>query len=473
MISKLRNSSPVVPITLAFLSFTTGAFLAFLMPMTVGLGICVVSVLGLSLRFPILTVYIYAAAGFLSYVPLFANVKVGVPSLAGALFLLAAGANAVLWGRRSRAESYIYRWLLVFVIACFFAALNHPRWFIDNPRGLVTFSSLALTVLAASYLLQSERSMIIVGYTLSAGAVVIAALTCYQSVTGSYNSFGLFTSSTDRAYGLADPNYTAAILVTLFPLLFAQTVSARRLQSTLLIAAGLVIVLAGIGMTASRGGFLGMILTGVSCLFLIKPPARSAERPRAAVRRLGFATLLVCLFAIALLASPHSLWDRLSSLQDQQKVRDESRLHLWAVYSKEWLASPVFGYGPGYMDPEAREDRINIPHNTPIELLLEIGGFGFLAYAGLSLCAIRELWIARETFRECGNSRMQAFASALIGAFIGFHFTALFLNRGDDKQLWFLFGVTIAVGALSRRQFLNEKAVGLNQLAMHEGAIAR
>jgi O-antigen ligase len=455
--------------TLAFFTISALTFLAFRMPMVAGLGLCVLCVLGFGLRFPILTLYIYAAASFLSYIPLFASVKVGVPTLAGALFLLATGANAGLCVKISRANSSIYGWLLYFVIACFIAALLNPRWFLSNPRGLITFISLALTTIAAAYLLRSQQLMLRVGYILSTGAVMVAALTCYQSLTGAYNSLGLFHSNTDRAYGIADPNYTAAILVTLFPLLFAQSISAKRLLSRMIIASGLAIVLTGIGMTASRGGFLGMVLTGFVCLFIVSSAEESTLKFPAIARRIGFAVLLLCAFAIALTATPDSLWNRLSSLQDRQKVDNESRLDLWAVYTQEWLASPVFGHGPGYMDPEALENRINIPHNTPIELLLAIGGFGFLAYAGLSLCAIRELWRARRAFSHAGNSRMRAFASALIAAFIGFHFTALFLNRGDDKKLWFLFGVATAVVALSRRQSLSSAPLVPAAMALHEG----
>jgi hypothetical protein len=47
---------------------------------------------------------------------------------------------------------------------------------------------------------------------------------------------------------------------------------------------------------------------------------------------------------------------------------------------------------------------------------------------------------------------MAAIASAMIAGLIAFHFTALFLNRGNDKQLWVLFGMAAAIISLAQRQ---------------------
>lgn len=405
--------------------------------------------LALGLRFPLATLFVYASSGFLAYVPVFGNVKMGVPAVTGALFLLTTGYHYLSAPQSADRRSAMIPWLTMFVASCVLSSVFNFRALVSDPRGLATFVALALTTVAAMRLLTQPGTIWKVGMILAVGAVMVAALTCYQSVTGSYNTMGLFVSGDDRAYGVADPNYTAAILVTMFPLLFAAMVTSRGALKVAF-AAGLALLLSAIGMTASRGGFLGMVLTGLACLFFV-PTSESRGAAGTLLKRAGVGVVLAALMGGALAVSPDALWTRLSTLEDQKKVDNESRLELWSFYGKQWQESPWLGYGPGYLDPDSADGRMNIPHSTPMQFLLEVGVIGFTAYVGLSLCLLVELWSARNAFRRVHETRMAAFAGALMATFVGFHFTAFFLNRDNDKQFWLLLGVSAATVALSRR----------------------
>jgi O-antigen ligase len=439
-----------------FVVLTLLSFAAFRMPVAAGVGAGALIILALGLRFPLITLYVYAATTFLSYVPL--GGAVGVPTATGGIFLLAAGLEASLGNAPPRAslfgqKSQISRWLMLFWIACCVSVLANPREFLSNPRGLITYGGLAITVPAVAFLVRTDHSIVRLSQILTWGAISAAALTCYQSLTGSYNTFGFFHSGppAERAYGFADPIYTSATLDTIFPLLFALLITAKRTRVKAALTIALLVTLIAVGMTASRGGFLGLVLSGILCLFMISPTTASWTRT-SIVKRLGVTVLLVGVFGVALYVSPENLWERVSTLSDEEKVGNESRLRVWEDYIKDIKERPWFGYGPGYITPDTEDERTIIQHSTPLEFLTEIGGFGFSAFVGLSLCILYELGRARSQFQLNGDAQMAAIASAMIAGFIAFHFTALFLNRGNDKQLWVLFGMAAAIISLAKRQ---------------------
>jgi O-antigen ligase len=79
-----------------------------------------------------------------------------------------------------------------------------------------------------------------------------------------------------------------------------------------------------------------------------------------------------------------SLWDRLAASETASAITTVSgRTGIWEVAIREWLASPVFGYGPEIWGPRFRAE-VGMPyafsaHNQFLQTLSVAGAVGFVA----------------------------------------------------------------------------------------------
>ncbi len=296
---------------------------------------------------------------------------------------------------------YVGRQQLIHVLvygALFFVALNNL-----NRKNSATYVSLAL---------------IVVGFLLAFFAIFQFA-THYPLIWGVRR----LDQYKARASGtFMNPNHLAGFLGLAMPLALAYTVMSRLSATTkVLLAYSAVVMLAGVVVSASRGGILAAALALiVLCAVLLLQ--RDFWKPALVV--------LCILTALAAVAASQfeSVQKRFDKALQNDKVGDDRPLY-WAAAWKLFQRDIPWGVGPGHFDvefPSVRpwrvQSRPQYVHNDYLNTLCEWGvtGMGFIAAAcGLLAWCILQAWESlRRPAKEWG-SRFSDRSAFVLGAAVG------------------------------------------------------
>lgn len=187
----------------------------------------------------------------------------------------------------------------------------------------------------------------------------------------------------------ADPNDMAYNLVVLIPIALAlvQTESSFFLKGILI--SELLLFLAAIYVTSSRGGLVGLLVIG---FFLV---LKSRHRMFSFV---AGGMLLVFLLPLA----PAKIWERAETiLKFRQDESAMGRIYAWRAGMAMVADRPLLGVGVGcfvmgwpiYAPPEAGT-KWRAPHNTFVEVLGEngiLGGLAFFTFIGTTMVGLQKL----------------------------------------------------------------------------------
>ena len=134
---------------------------------------------------------------------------------------------------------------------------------------------------------------------------------------------------------VGDENDVALSIITMLPLAFFSLLTARTARAKVLYAAAVVLMLAGVIATDSRGGFLGLVATIAALLFF---------SPR---RGVGLAIAAVLLLA-GVAFVPDSYWAEMATISDDAESDVGTGAHrkrLWGVAIDMFKANPLLGVG--------------------------------------------------------------------------------------------------------------------------------
>lgn len=320
--------------------------------------------------------------------------------------------------------------------------------------SMMLYAKVFLLALLLAGCLKSEKDVRIMTLYCLAGLLVGALVAIYQYRTGTFAVHDIYTQ---RAAGLReDPNDTAMLLVAGVPLAIYWFMNSRNVLVKLFFAGAVPLLLVGIGLTGSRGGFVTLLV--ITLMIYLR-------RPTIQMTVAG----LLMVTAVATLA-PESYWDRMETLVTGEESHGgrslESRSMLLQKGVDVFMDRPVLGVGPGnygnaFMASVSSgglvgrsglslaSNRGIVAHNMYLELLVEIGVIG----AGLFLAVIyRALRGLVGYGRTAGGKRKPfglGFAIAL--ALGGMLFAGLFLSQGKNSVLWFLVGLGFAVGQITAK----------------------
>lgn len=186
----------------------------------------------------------------------------------------------------------------------------------------------------------------------------------------------------------------------------------------------------GLLLLASRGVFLAFAVATVGML------ARILLDARRSVPILGGAVLA----ALLLLALPGSdaLFDRLS---EANLSTANDRLPLWVAAYEAYAAGDVaqllFGQGFESSKPVVRAVAASLTstHNAYLQMLVELGLFGLLAFVALHAVLLLRFWRSRSTTALYG-----------IGALVFMGMSNLSLNIPDNFVYWVSLGYLLVLG---------------------------
>ncbi len=221
-----------------------------------------------------------------------------------------------------------------------------------------------------------------------------------MNVAGGYSHEGRYAWN----FIFSNPNDYATLTLLVFGLNMVAWQSATAAWQRWAALIGAILMPVAILFTASRAGFLGLLVFGVLVML------RSRQKVRMIL--LG----IVAALAVAL-AAPPKAWDRVRSLNKVKNTEvletsgDESarqRFMIWQIAWKAWKDHPMFGVGIGAA-PHANlayalsrnewrlaRTRWNT-HNTFLNVLAETGLPGFVLFVGMFASTFRYLHHVRKT----------------------------------------------------------------------------
>jgi O-antigen ligase len=295
------------------------------------------------------------------------------------------------------------------------------------------YLKLALLYVILTNLLTTPRRFELCIYTVIFSLIV-------SSVYGFYDFFtqpSVIKGVLQRVSGGGtDPNFFATSIVAFIPLPFFFIFEEKRVGRKIFWMGILLLLIAGILSSFSRGGILGLAF--VLLLLIYK------KRNHRALFWLAIGVIVALVFFL-----PGQLFERmetLSNLSRDQSLRWRYKLALgaWDLF----LTHPLTGIGVGNFILFSFQftNQHQFAHNTYLEILAEIGIFALLISALLLWVTFRYLRDSCKSFARNKQTRLLAvIGEGLEVGLWGFLFVALFLSLHFDYMLWVFFGL---VGAL-------------------------
>jgi O-antigen ligase len=263
---------------------------------------------------------------------------------------------------------------------------------------------------------------------------------------GAINDFrlGLMTVEGYRARGrgagiFGNPNDMALYLVSMVPIALALAFNARTVFRKLIFAGCALSLVIAIGLSYSRGGFLGLIVA-LGFFALRIAPRRKLEV------LVGGGVLLVILLA----AFPSYALRLASIVAPSLDPVGSSELRQGELLRSLYVAvrHPILGIG---MDNYRTEMSYNgaPTHNSYTQVASEMGMAALVLYTMFIVTPLKQLGqIARETFKSTTTSRFYYLAIGLQAALLGYMVSSFFANDAYQWYVYYLVAYAISLRRL-------------------------
>jgi hypothetical protein len=326
-------------------------------------------------------------------------------------------------------------------------------------------------------------------WTLMIAGSVLSAMSVYQEVTGSYRQQfgGLAQRNIERddfdptggaqgdrtSVGVSNraggptggPNRYAQILMFVLPLAFFRARDSEYRALRWLAAGCFLIILAGVFLTYSRGGFLTLVVLTALMISL-----RYIRLQHVVVGTL-LVGLLVTIVAPGFLVRIETIREIPQLITNRDVVRGHGairgRLTETLAALNVFLDHPAVGVGPGQFTPYYSVDYMENPdiafrsidkrrrsHCLYAELAAETGLLGFLVFVSIVSMISLRLWRQRARFQH-KRPELANLATALWLGIISYLGTATFLQLSYQRYMWMFF----ALGAAAVQILISEKEV--------------
>ena len=141
---------------------------------------------------------------------------------------------------------------------------------------------------------------------------------------------------------------------------------------------------AGVLLTASRGGFLTAIVALIGCGVLL-----FQRWPKGLI---AGGLILPAVVGLVWLSAPHETLERLGTIAQQIQGGDlNQRLNIWSAGWRAFLQAPICGYGAGSFVTVAGLAPIDTAHNTILSILVEGGLIALFIAAAIVAASVRAI----------------------------------------------------------------------------------
>jgi O-antigen ligase len=228
-----------------------------------------------------------------------------------------------------------------------------------------------------------------------------------------------------------DANDVARFLDLAFPLAALLLNSERRWWGRALALGYLPLGLVAVLLTASRGGFMAVIVAFTGCGLLL------AQRHARAV--LAAIVALPVVAAGLWMMIPHQTFERLATIPSQLEGGDlNQRRNIWSAGWRAFVEAPFVGSGAGSFVSAARTNPLDTAHNSPLSIA--VGG----GLCALFLAAAIVALAVRAALQTRGPMRL-----ALATVLVVWVMTSLVDTVEENRATWLLLGLIALAGRLA------------------------
>ncbi len=256
---------------------------------------------------------------------------------------------------------------------------------------------------------------------------------------------------------VGDPNYFTVNVLLFIPTTFLLAMQPRPRWQRWYCGACFIVTLFGIWVSASRGGFLGIV---VCCLCLI---LRSKRRVRHLVL-IGVALTVVTAF------SPVSPIQRFRnpSRGDQQSA--DTHVALMRGGIRMMFAHPILGVGLDNFryniaqfvtseEATGMDQLKRIAHNSYVEIGAEAGIPGLLLFLGMLFSSLLSLEQVAQRSKRLGNPTLMQIALGLQAGLLGSSVSIFFVSGEYQKMFWLAVFLTMSLPPLADEVAAKQRAL--------------
>jgi len=248
-------------------------------------------------------------------------------------------------------------------------------------------------------------------------------------------------------YVVGDPNYFTVNALLFMPVALLLLQQKQPRWQRLFCLSCLTLSVAAVLLSASRGGFLGLI---ASCLYFL---LRSRHR----VRNLAMVCVALAVLSLPVQISPvQRLLHPSQSDQDAQQIR----LALWDGGLKMVAAHPIFGVGldnypseiSKYVDPAKvpkYETVRRVAHNSYMEIAAELGVPSLFIFLGIIVGSLVSLERVQRAALKTHDVFLGRVALGLQGGILGASVALFFVSGEYQKMFWMAIFLTTCLPALA------------------------
>jgi O-antigen ligase len=272
---------------------------------------------------------------------------------------------------------------------------------------------------------------------------LLLAISCFLSI-GSLRNYhsGVQLVEGFRVKGsignmLENPNDMALHLVTMLPISVGLLLSTRNQLAKLFYIGCATLMLGGIAVTFSRGGFLGLFCAAAVVIWKLRRRHRSMVM-----------VATVVLAGALLLFAPGALADRFSSVFDKDQgssvgARKDDLKRSLLVSARH----PLFGIGIGnYM---FRSNRALATHNSYTQVSSELGMTALVLYILFIITPLKRLRAIERRHTETNvNTRYYYLAVCVQASLVGYMVSAFFASVAFLWYVYYLVGLALCLGRL-------------------------
>ena len=264
---------------------------------------------------------------------------------------------------------------------------------------------------------------------------------------------------------LGDENDLCMTLNMILPFTFFLAMSAPKNWKRIYYVGLACLFLFVIVLTESRGGFVGLVATGLYCWWKSK-------------RKLLSGTVVVVLALFMALAAPSTYWDEIRSIADENTEANPygtgaARYYTWKVNWGIFLDNPIMGVGQGNSpwNVGAYEEKLGFSegfhersmagratHSLYFTLMPELGLIGTILFASMVLLTVRDLRYIQRSPANAGTAAdgplpITSIATALEASLVGYLASGVFISVLYYPNYWLLMGFAVSLRKiLERRQ---------------------
>jgi O-antigen ligase len=224
--------------------------------------------------------------------------------------------------------------------------------------------------------------------------------------------------------------------------------------------------------TQSRGGFVGLVATGMYCWFRTK-------------RKFVTALIIGILAVFSVIMAPSQYWDEVRSITEQgtTKGTGEARIYTWSIGWEIFLDNPIMGVGQGNFpwvfgtyerevtesdEPfHGRSVAGRMAHSIYFTMLPELGLVGTFTIFAMIIYSIKDLNFIKKRAIPGKNNKANAYsgtnipstmlyhiALALEGSLISYLVSSSFISTLYYPNMWIMMGFIMSLKRIVAREEL-------------------